>query len=255
LTSRKNQSSYKTTSNALVMIKQLPIIIDINRMLDARQVLSDYCQVLSDYCQSDDLCVDGLRKRIDQYVQIEDIVDLSTSTGRLLLHHACMNEKVTVDIVRLLIDTFPNAAGGTDEEDFQVVPLHVACWNENTTLEIVKLLIDAFPESVCRQSVDGGMPLHYLCCGDCADALNILELLLEKYPVAVEHPTQTDMLPIHLACLASKSSEFCQVLIEAYPGSDDDDESSGDADVIDRQSTEYLNSIFQLVRTHHEAFC
>jgi hypothetical protein len=223
-------------------------MIDINRLLDARRVLSDYCQ-------SDDLCVDGLRKRIDQCVQIDDAVDLSTSTGRLLLHHACMNEKVTVDIVQLLIETFPDAAGGTDEEEFQVSPLHVACWNENTTLEIVQLLIDAFPESVLRQSIDGGMPLHYLCCGECADALNILELLLGKFPEAMGHSTLSGMLPIHLACLTSKSSEFCQLLIEAYPGSDDDEESSGDVDVIDRESTEYLNSIFQLVRTHHEAFC
>lgn len=113
-----------------------------------------------------------------------------------------MNRKVTVDIVRLLIDC--TAAGGADEEDFQVVtPLHVACWNENTTLDIVQVLIEAFPESVRMQSVDGGMPLHYLCYGDCdgADALSIFELLLEKYPEAVAHPTQEGMLPIHLACL------------------------------------------------------
>mmetsp|Transcript_5262 Transcript_5262/g.7844 ORF Transcript_5262/g.7844 Transcript_5262/m.7844 type:complete len:238 (+) Transcript_5262:47-760(+) len=225
------------------VIMKRPIIYDISRLLDARQLLSDYCQ-------SDNLCVDGLRKRIDQFVQIQAIMDLSTSTGRLLLHHACMNERVTADIVRLLIDNFPGAAGGPDEKEFQPIPLHVACWNQNTTVEIVRLLIDAFPQSVRRQSVDGGMPLHYLCCGDCADSVNVLGLLLETYPEAVYHPTRAGMLPIHLACMGSKSAEFCQVLAEAYPVLDD--ESIGDADVMDRdrESTAYLESVFNFIRAH-----
>ena len=216
---------------------------DINRLLEAQQRLSDYCQ-------SDDLCVDGLRIRIDQFVQIEDAIGLGllTSTGRLLLHHVCMNERLTVDIVRLLIDNFPGSAGGPDEKEFQPIPLHVACWNRNTTVEIVRLLINAFPQSVRRQSLDGGMPLHYLCSGNCTDSLNVLALLLETYPEAVNHPARAGMLPIHIACMGSKSSEFCQVLAEEYPGLDD--ESTGDVDAIDRESTEYLESVFNFIKAH-----
>lgn len=223
-----------------------PVIGDINRLLDAQKNLSDFCQ-------SDNLCVDGLRIRIDQFVQIEDTMGLglSTSTGRLLLHHVCMNERLTADIVRLVIANFPGCAGGHDEIEFQPIPLHVACWNRNTTVEIVRLLIDAFPQSVRRQSLDGGMPLHYLCCGNCADSVNVLGLLLEAYPEAVNHPARAGMLPIHIACMGSKSTEFCQVLAEEYPGLDD--ESIGDVDVIDaidRESTEYLESVFNFIRAH-----
>ncbi len=219
---------------------------DINRLLDAQQRLSDYCQ-------SDNLCIDGLRIRIDQFVQIEETMGLglSTSTGRLLLHHVCMNERLTADIVRLVISNFPGCAGGPDEKEFQPIPLHVACWNRNTTREIVRLLIDAFPQSVRRQSLDGGMPLHYLCCGNCADSVNVLGLLLETYPEAVNHPARAGMLPIHIACMGSKSTEFCQVLAQEYPGLDD--ESIGEVDVIDRESTEYLESVFKYVRANPAA--
>ena len=221
---------------------------NISRLLDAQQRLSDYCK-------SDNLCVDGLLKRIERFLQIEGEGTMGsgilTSTGRLLLHHACMNERVTADIVRLLIHNFPGAAGGQDEKEFQPVPLHVACWNHNTTAEIIRLLIDAFPQSVCRQSIDGGMPLHYLCCGDCADSINVLRLLLEAYPEAVDHLNQGGMLPIHLACMGSKPAEFCQVLADAYPQLDDES-TAGDADVIDRESTEYLECVFNFVRAHPE---
>ena len=242
-----------------------PISSKIDGLLDARQSLADYCQ-------SDDLSEDGLRKRIDQFAHIDNTRALSASTGRIILHHACMNERVTVGIVTSILDSFPAAAEVDDEEEFQPIPLHVACWNRSTTVDIVRLLIDAFPDSVHRQSVDGGMPLHYLCCGDCndTDALNILELLLEKYPHALKHTTDAGMLPMHLAACASKSPEFCQMLIDAYAypsfdTDDDDDDIDRDAypsssidddidddDDIDRDSTEYLESIFHLIREHPE---
>lgn len=184
-------------------------ISNIYRLLDARQSLVDYCQ-------SDELSEDGLCKRIRQFFEIEDTTRiLSASAGRLLLHHACMNEKVTFGTISLILSTFPCAAGCADEEEFQPVPLHLACWNGSTTLDIVRLLIDEFPESVHRQSVDGGMPLHYLCCGGCDD-VNILELLLEKYPKALYHSNEAGMLPIQIACLRSKSIEFYRILTGAY---------------------------------------
>ena len=230
------------SQTTMTTMKQ-PTLRNLNRLLDARQLLSDYCQ-------SDNLCVDGLRKRIDRFLQVQDVMDLSTSTGRLLLHHACMNERVTADIVRLLIKSFPGAAGGpkSSEKNFQPIPLHVACWNRNTTTEIVRLLIEAYPQSVLRQSVDGGLPLHYLCRGDCADSINVLRLLLGLYPDAAEHPTRSGLLPIHLAHMRSQSSRFCQLLNEANPVAED--ESYADDEIIHRwtSSTEYLDNIFRFVK-------
>jgi len=48
----------------------------------------------------------------------------------------------------------------------------------------------------------------------------ILELLIEKCPEAVRHAYNDGDLPIHLAVQATKSPEFCRMLIEAYPGSE-----------------------------------
>eukprot|EP00985_Skeletonema_marinoi_P018094 scaffold10048_cov66-Skeletonema_marinoi.AAC.2 len=43
---------------------------------------------------------------------------------------------------------------------------------------------------------------------------------MQKFPEAIRHADNKGYLPIHRAAMASKSSEYCQVLIDAYPGSE-----------------------------------
>eukprot|EP00984_Skeletonema_dohrnii_P010321 scaffold4008_cov85-Skeletonema_dohrnii-CCMP3373.AAC.1 len=97
------------------------------------------------------------------------------------------------------------------------------------TLGIIQLLIDAAPDSVRHQDNAGLIPLHHLCSNrkvDKKSGIKILKLLLQKYPEALRHAENKGRLPIHVASLMSKPSEFCRVLIEAYPGS----EQIGDVD-------------------------
>ena len=54
---------------------------------------------------------------------------------------------------------------------------------------------------------------------DDAVAMKILKLLIEKYPEAVWNADNNGCLPIHYAA-GSKSPEFCCVLLELYPGSE-----------------------------------
>ncbi len=137
---------------------------------------------------------------------------------------ACHNDLVTEEIIRCLLEYFPDAAGYTSTEGL-LTPLHsILCVNKNVTRGIVQLLIDACPESIDRANNEGNTPLHHLCNNkqlhDTA-AVDILGFFLERYPEAVRHTETNGALPIQLAAgQGSKSPEFCSMLIEAYPGSE-----------------------------------
>ena len=126
-----------------------------------------------------------------------------------------------IEVIQFLLDDKPDALSASGE-----MPLHIAFGhqNENLTLNIVQLLIDTFPDSLRHVDNNGFTPLHELCFNEYLDeevALDILKLLIEKYPGAVRHADEDGDLPIHIACCCSyKSPDFCRILIEAYPGSD-----------------------------------
>ena len=134
-------------------------------------------------------------------------------------YEACINEKVTEEIIQYLLDYFPNAARSTNNR----TPLHCACRNKNVTVNIIRILIDAAPAAVQSVNMGGDTPLHYLCRNKDLDekaAVEILKLFIEKRPEAVRHVNNNiGCLPIHFAA-AIRSPEFCRVLIEAYPGSE-----------------------------------
>ncbi len=143
----------------------------------------------------------------------------------LFFRMACCNKKSTVGIIRCLLEYFPTAASAVDDEG--LLPLHHACryGPNNQTLGVIQLLIDAAPDSVRCVSNDGHLPLHSLCTNEKIDettATDILKLLLERHPESIRHANSAKdegLLPIHVAAMMSKSPQFCRVLIETYPGS------------------------------------
>eukprot|EP00985_Skeletonema_marinoi_P006704 scaffold2911_cov73-Skeletonema_marinoi.AAC.5 len=171
---------------------------------------------LNIYCQSESLSEDGIRQIIEQHGLTHN--NNPRVSDYDFFSRACQNKRVTEGIIQCLLEYFPDAARrGTGWS-----PLYFACSNTNMTLNIVQLLIDAAPDSVGSVARDGRMPLHlYSQCSnkDETTALEILKLLLERHPEAARL-TNNDGLPIHLALSASKSPEFCRMLIDAYPGSE-----------------------------------
>ena len=168
-------------------------------------------------CQSSSLSEDGLQEII---IERYGSPKKPHITDYAFFHEACCNETVTEGILRLLLEYFPDAAGFIKKGGY--TPLHWMCGNNNVTLGMVKLLIDAYPESLCRASNDGFMPLNYICHNGKIDkeiAVQILKFFLERCPEAVRHTTDNGNLPLHFA-VANQSPEFCRILIEAYPGSE-----------------------------------
>ena len=170
-------------------------------------------------CASDDFSEENLCQIIQRH-------KLSTPNNHhqvsdyQFFHEACRNRKITEGMIRCLIEYFPAAANSVG--DGRLLPLHFACQNSNVSLGIIRLLIDAAPDSVRRANDNGQLPLHYICevkDMDESAAIDILKLLLEKHPESIRHE-DIGSLPIHIAAMASKSPEFCRLLIEAYPESE-----------------------------------
>jgi ankyrin repeat protein len=145
------------------------------------------------------------------------------------------NPTTGMEVLQFLLERNPDALGSTGE-----TPLHIACkhgawfhWarvhhtEKHIIVDAVRLLIDAFPDSLRREDDEGRLPLHLLCLNGDSDAevmVEVLKIFLERCPEAVRHTTRVEpfhnlSLPIHIAA-AKQSLEFCRLLIEAYPGSE-----------------------------------
>ena len=175
---------------------------------------------LAEFCQSDSLSEEGLREIIEHH-------ELKTNNSHVsdyeFFRRACGNERITEGIIQCLLEYFPDSIRATDDNGRS--PLHYACSNtHHVTVNIIQLLIDAAPASVRSVTNEGRMPLHFLCRNktiDDAAALEILELLIMKHPEAAQRADNYGQLPIHFAAgWGRRSTEFCRLLIEAYPGSE-----------------------------------
>ena len=151
-----------------------------------------------------------------------DSVRHEDNNGFSPLHWLCANKDTDItEIIQCLLSYYPAAVNVAD--DWERLPLTYACENSNVSLVIIQLLIDAAPDSIHCEDCSGRLPLHHLCNNkelDKTTALQILKLLLEKLPESIHHAGGGGQLPIHIAAAMTKSTEFCSVLIEAYPGSE-----------------------------------
>jgi ankyrin repeat protein len=185
----------------------------------SRQSANSLVVEIAGLCASDSLSEDGLREIIERHGLTNNNNNIHVSDHRFLIV-ACYNEKVTDGIIRSLLEYFPDAVSTTTDG---YTPLHAALCNKNVTRNIIQLLIDAAPESVFRVDNTGCMPLHFLCMNKEVDeitAIEILKVLIEKSPgESIRHAATDGFLPLHHAC-GSRCPEFCRVLLEAYPGSE-----------------------------------
>ena len=172
---------------------------------------------LFEMCKSESISEEGVREIFERYrlTHKNNHVD-----NYKFFRLACSDERVTEGIIRCFLEYFPDAASAADERGCS--PLLCACNSKGVTLNIIQLLVESAPDSVRSVNNNGNMPLHALCNTrqtDDAAAIQILKFLIEKHPEGVRHPDNIGRLPIHIAA-GGRSPEFCRVLIEACPGSE-----------------------------------
>ena len=172
---------------------------------------------LLEFCHSESISTEGLHELIERHGLTPN--NHNHVSDYKFFHLACINERATEEIIRCLLEYFPDAASTIDNG---LSPLHLACYNHHVTGNIIRLLIDAAPASVRSVANAGEMPLHILCANKTVNegtAIQILKLLIEKYPDAIRRENNNGRLPVHSAA-GRRSPEFCRVLIKAYPGSE-----------------------------------
>jgi len=101
-------------------------------------------------------------------------------------------------------------------------PLHVACKNPHVTLRVVKLLLNAWPESISQPNRHGNLPIHYFCRNVKLDetvSVDILNYLLETSPESIQGEDSVGGLPIHTAARYGKSLGFLNILVDSHPES------------------------------------
>ena len=154
-----------------------------------------------------------------QALTLGDYID-GNEPVRALLSNPNINDMQ--DILEYLLYSEPPSVHNLDGSGRGAKLLAVACKNEGVTLEIVHILLNAWPEAIrTRVGTTGRLPIHHLCRNDKLDddtSLKILRCFLAAHPTLMQERDIHGDLPIHSA-VCYKSIMFCRALVNAYPES------------------------------------
>ena len=120
--------------------------------------------------------------------------------GRVPLHYACGNPNVTLGIIQLLITEAPNSVWCRNYLDSMPLHIlcENRQLGDEAAMEILRLLIEKYPEAVRHTDNDGNLPIHLAAGG--AKSPEFCRLLIEAYPGSERTTTTTGALPLHWAC-------------------------------------------------------
>ena len=140
--------------------------------------------------------------------------------GQLPIHKALKDKNVALGSIKLMVQNNPDALRAHDIQG--LIPFHLACHHHASTA-VIQYLIDKDTTTLSIVDFKGNAAFHHACRSANYEAIN---LILEKYDaVSVSNRNSDGMLPIELLLLESNSA-------------------------VNRNGTEYVESIFNLVRAH-----
>ena len=189
---------------------------------------------LDDLCTSSELSLTALQEILNRL----DKNDIGNYTFDRIegscLHKACMNNEdvVTVDIIQLLLETFPTAGGWQMQTSVQtseemIYPLHIACCNSSLSSSVIELLVKNAPETLEhmttaverfydvdeRDDCARGLPLHFYLAEQRDVNIDIVKMMVEAYPQAlVTADEDWACYPIHVALF----NEYCGLEVIEY---------------------------------------
>jgi len=171
------------------------------------------CLPLHRHLENDTVNLEIVRYLVQQWPESLN-VSMWEVDGFYALHLACTNGLPPI-IIQFLADQWPKAVRiMTPTKD---LPLHIACGIAKTSVETISHLIQMWPESLQVRDWDAYLPLHVACCKN-AQNTDMIALLLAKGPQAVcEACPKTGHLPLHLACRVQATLAVLRLLVEAWP--------------------------------------
>ena len=101
-------------------------------------------------CASDELSLTALQEKVNllDEIEIHNIMYLGSC-----LHKACMNSKVTLEIIEYLLNIFPEAVSNgkatdfssdSEGKDIEAYFLHCACYNKHCPSSVIRLLLERY---------------------------------------------------------------------------------------------------------------
>ena len=158
-----------------------------------------------------------------------------------LVHTVCRNKNVTLEIVKYLLDTFPDPNREWTTCQFcpnwetESCPLHLACYNKDCPSDVIRFLVEHYPPALQYAcTIDEGiqpdhpeyyiqgLPLHnYLARNKNVD-IDIVKMLVEAYPQSLRNfDEKWPCYPIHVVlpkrhCI---NKDILMCLLEVDPAS------------------------------------
>ena len=176
-------SSIDTVSNG---IRSMTIN---NDETTAKAGINCVCAFL-ELCVSDKLSITSLQKTINR----PGLIPINNHQETLFaFHHVCHNKNVTMEIIELLLEHFPDSARVLCSEFATSVlkhksisktyPLHIACCNENCPSDVIRFLVEQYPSALGHLSNEvAGLPLHYYLARNSNVDINTVKTMVEAYP-------------------------------------------------------------------------
>jgi len=206
----------------------------------------DHIKEINEICKSDNLSLTTLQEKINEgdikninrvlYIELPENLDEAYP----LLHTACKNKNVTLEIVKYLMDTFPEPQGEWSTSNFcpnnetEAYPIHCACSNKDCPNDVIRFLVEQDPEALKHLCIvdEGihnhnefyieGLPLHYYLARNLNIDIDIVKMLVERYPQSLMTSDENwPCYPIHVVvsdkhCI---NQELLMYLLEQEPAS------------------------------------
>jgi ankyrin repeat protein len=124
---------------------------------------------------------------------------IKTSEGWTPLHllFRYRGADLTVEVVRLFLEVYPEPLALTSRTNAGRTPLHLAC-QYAASMPIIQLLME---DRAGRDASEGWTPLHITCRYRGADlTVEVAQLILKAFPEALTSRTHAGNTPLHQAC-------------------------------------------------------
>lgn len=145
-----------------------------------------------------------------------DGVRTCCDNGWLPIHWCVNRPDVHIDMLKLLLDSYPLGAQ-VPLRNTGHLPLHILAGQPNPSSKAVDVLVQIYPQALQTPDDDGYLPLH--CALDSpAQSLDAIRIMLEVYQEAVSARTKNGWLPLHIVlCSDHVSVDVVRHLLTLYP--------------------------------------
>ena len=159
----------------------------------------------------------GVRHLLDEHAMRDNKILLHRDNfGWTPLHYACCHNAQDKDLIRLLLETCPEAIHVKNNND--LLPIHLACHN-NPSSDVIKMLVEHDDES--KKSIQtkskhhGLLPIHYACSNSSTNIEVIRYLILNdgiNYQT-IQETSKCGWTSVHMAIARNHDNSVLQMLL------------------------------------------